>query len=502
MDRLPPTDMDAEIALLGCALDTHFRGEPFDLDRLRCVVSADMFSLPDHGRVYQAMLDAADASEPATDPRVLQRRLNGQGSAAEWQELLASLAEQPGSPAGLDYYADRIVETWQRREIIRQCEAASDEAFSHSPDVNAAGIAAELKDRLRFIGASSSHGRILTRRYSDISDETTGWIWQDRFPAGMLSLLAGLGEQGKSMVALDMAARVSTGRAWPDEPNKPQPAGDVVIASLEDDPNKTIGPRLTEAGADRSRVIELGGVGVSADVERQLDLERDMRLLEATLDETPGVRLVVLDPLSGFLGREIDSWKDDQVRRVLGPLTKLAHKTGAAFVGIAHLNKNAATSVPAMRVLGTVGFTNAARAVWFSVPDENDDCRKLLLRAKCNLAPPKSGLAYRIVNNPATSHAHLEWEIEPVDETLIDAMQPNRATMPVDIAMRWLNEWLAYGPRHADESAAEAERQGITKRTLARARVKLGVVSNRAQRTWFLPHGVKQKNGIKGNEGA
>jgi hypothetical protein len=42
------------------------------------------------------------------------------------------------------------------------------------------------------------------------------WLWPGRIPIGKVTLLVGDPGLGKSLVALDVAARVSRGAAWPD----------------------------------------------------------------------------------------------------------------------------------------------------------------------------------------------------------------------------------------------------------------------------------------------
>src|SRR5262245_7131954 len=53
------------------------------------------------------------------------------------------------------------------------------------------------------------------------------WLWERRLPVGQLTLLAGDPGTGKSLVALDLAARVSTGALWPDERGPDEPGPDV-----------------------------------------------------------------------------------------------------------------------------------------------------------------------------------------------------------------------------------------------------------------------------------
>ena len=45
------------------------------------------------------------------------------------------------------------------------------------------------------------------------------WLWDQRIPVGRLTLFVGNPDNGKSMVATDVAARITTGRDCPDGKN-------------------------------------------------------------------------------------------------------------------------------------------------------------------------------------------------------------------------------------------------------------------------------------------
>ena len=50
----------------------------------------------------------------------------------------------------------------------------------------------------------------------------------------------------------------------------------------------------------------------------------DVPALEAALERHPGCLLIVIDPLSAYLGSDTDSHKHAEVRELLAPLVKLA----------------------------------------------------------------------------------------------------------------------------------------------------------------------------------
>jgi putative DNA primase/helicase len=90
-------------------------------------------------------------------------------------------------------------------------------------------------------------------------------------------------------------------------------------------------PRLKAAGADLARVIILNGTIASTDAsqsERLIDLKTDLAALRHTLAEIGNVALVVIDPITAYLG-DTDSHKNADMRTLLATLSDLAASSGA-----------------------------------------------------------------------------------------------------------------------------------------------------------------------------
>jgi hypothetical protein len=87
--------------------------------------------------------------------------------------------------------------------------------------------------------------------------QSLSWLWQERLALGKLAILDGDPSLGKSLVALDLCARLSTGRPLPDGSAGPGPACAVVF-NAEDDSDDTIAPRLRALGADLERAPRRG----------------------------------------------------------------------------------------------------------------------------------------------------------------------------------------------------------------------------------------------------
>ena len=86
---------------------------------------------------------------------------------------------------------------------------------------------------------------------ASVTPQAIEWLWPGWLARGRLHLLAGQPGAGKTTLALDFAAIISSGGVWPDAARANQ--GCVVIWSGEDDPADTLVPRLIAEGADLRR---------------------------------------------------------------------------------------------------------------------------------------------------------------------------------------------------------------------------------------------------------
>lgn len=345
--------------------------------------------------------------------------------------------------------------------------------------------AAEADEYVAAEPGSRSRANLL--RLSDVEPTTVRWLWPGRIPRGRMTLLVGRPGGGKSFLTADLAARISTGRDWPDA--TAGQAGSVVLCSAEDDPADTIAPRLVAHGADRERVHLLNGVLFSRDDgtegERMFVLA-DLEPLREALNRIRDCRLVVVDPIGSYLGGGADAHRDNEVRGVLAPLCKLAEEFDTALLVVAHTRKSAAAFADDT-ALGSRAFTGLARSVLHLMidPDDSTERRRLLLPGKNNLSERPAGLAFDIgpgeaIDDEGTPRACVRWHEGEVDISADEAVNrgsgDTAASTQRDEAVDWLSQALAAGPRPAADVIEEArEVQSISKRTLDRARKQLGV---------------------------
>ena len=233
---------------------------------------------------------------------------------------------------------------------------------------------------------------IVLTRMSDIEMRSVDWLWPDRVALGKVTALAGYGGLGKSTILFDIAAAVSRAAAWPAGEGF-APFGSTIILSSEDDPEDTIAPRLAAAQADLSKIYFIRMVRDEKG-ERSFNLQNDLASLEARIAEIGDVKLVIIDPVTAYLGK-IDSHKNAEVRGVLGPLCDMTARARVATICNTHFAKGDNKSANA-KIIGSVAFVNQVRMAIVVLEDAHNPGRMLFIPSKTNISRLKEGLAFRI----------------------------------------------------------------------------------------------------------
>jgi putative DNA primase/helicase len=304
-----------------------------------------------------------------------------------------------------------------------------------------------------------------------------------------------------------MAARATKGDEWPcGEGSAPQ--GNVLILGAEDDYEDTVIPRLGAAGADMSRVHILEMIRTD-DKERMFSLVSDLELLSRKIDEIGDVVMVIIDPMSAYLGvGKVDTYRTSDVRGVLAPLVKLAAEKRALVLGILHFNKQTDVTNALLRISDSLAFGATARHCYVVV-DDTENKRRLFVRAKNNLAPDTKALAYSISTlcvgqDDATGEAihapRIEWFPKHVEVSTTEAMEAesgkSRSSPAKDVALEFLRSMLINGPVPKTEIEEAAEANCISEATLRRAKEELGVTAEKdglkGGWKWGLPEAQKR----------
>ncbi len=374
------------------------------------------------------------------------------------------------------------------------------------------------------------------------------WLWPQRLPLGALSLLVGDPAVGKSLLTIDLAARLSTAGPWPDaftplpasagrgggsqqsasKPGAPFsdaprfPTG-VVFAAPEDD--AALAGRLAAAGADLRYISVLDGVRPPFTQDLlPLRLPAHAEQLEEAIRAHDHPRLVVLDPIHRLLDDGVCCSPDLQAG-LLACLADLAHRTGVALLAVGHFAKTTARRV-LYRIRGSFSLVAAARSILLLTADPDCPDRRILTQVKNTYGPPAPPLAFRIETplpplkmgtGSAAVDLHgcagrasggactlfqrghegqgegprLVWD-DPARadwrlSTGVLDLSPESFSV-LSETCDWLTDFLSAGPRPAREVLAAARAAGIPRVSLFRAKRLLNIPSRRANNAWtWLP---------------
>jgi hypothetical protein len=329
-------------------------------------------------------------------------------------------------------------------------------------------------------------GGLLYQNATEVEPERINWLWPDRIASGKINFVAGYPDQGKSQITCDMAARVSNGADWPNGEGQAA-LGTVLMLSAEDGAADTIVPRLKAAGADLDKIkIVAPTVMTDAKGRRMFNLAEDLGRLTRLVRACDDVRLVVIDPISAYMGGKgtADTYKNTEVRAVLAPLAEWAELHDVAVIFVSHFNKNGSGRALS-RLTDSLAFGALARCGWLVVPERDEDGetgRKLFLRGKNNLAADAGGIVYTIESRTIEGDIeapYIVWH-EPIQVTADDALGQGdvRATAQ-DQAADFLSSALADGPVPVAQLKDRAAARSISWRTVERAKDLLGVTSQK-----------------------
>lgn len=312
---------------------------------------------------------------------------------------------------------------------------------------------------------------------SKVTARPVRWLWPGRIPADKLTIVDGDPGTGKSTVTLDWAARITTGRPWPDGEDCPR--GNVLLMTAEDGIEDTVLPRLEVAGGNPDRVRVLSYVETDqgrrppafpGDVPEVTDAIRQAR-----------ARLLIVDVLAAYWDATVNTHRDTEVRRALSRLSDMATAADCAVVCLRHLNKADGKNA-LYRGGGSIGITGHARAVHLAAldPDDPRHERRILAPVKCNLAKLPPPLAYSLASYPGHDMPRVIWlgEDTHTAAALLDAPPDPDDRDDQDEAVEWLLDYLRHAKdRRAPyaEILAAARKHSIAERTLKRARRRAGI---------------------------
>ena len=308
--------------------------------------------------------------------------------------------------------------------------------------------------------------------------EKIDWLLYPFIPFGKVTIVQGDPGEGKTTMVLQIIAKLTKGEAvlpsGSDEPALEEKTMalepvNVIYQTAEDGLGDTIKPRLLSAGADCSRVM------VIDDNDQALTM-MDARLEEAIIKTK--ARLVVLDPIQGFLGAAVDMHRANEIRPLMKRIAVLAEKYHCAIILIGHMNKNS-NGKSSYRGLGSIDFQAAARSVLIVGRIKDEPEIRVVCHVKSSLAPEGKSIAFRLDKDTG-----FEW-IGEYDISADDLLSGDNRGQKIHAAKEFLKEILASGSVAQTKVAEEAESRRIKKKTLWNAKKELEIDSVKIGNQWF-----------------
>ena len=307
--------------------------------------------------------------------------------------------------------------------------------------------------------------------------EKIDWLIYPFIPFGKVTIVQGDPGEGKTTMVLQIIAKLTKGEPVLPGSDEPLLEGktmaldpvNMIYQTAEDGLGDTIKPRLLAAGADCSRVM------VIDDNDQALTM-MDARLEEAIIQTK--ARLVVLDPIQGFLGADVDMHRANEIRPLMKRVAVLAEKYHCEIILIGHMNKNS-NGKSSYRGLGSIDFQAAARSVLIVGRIKDEPEIRVVCHVKSSLAPEGKSIAFRLDKDKG-----FEW-IGEYDISADDLLSGDNRGQKIHAAKEFLKEILVSGSMAQTKVAEEAESRGIKKKTLWNAKKELEIDSVKIGNQWF-----------------
>jgi hypothetical protein len=335
------------------------------------------------------------------------------------------------------------------------------------------------------------------------------WLWRGKVPEGAVTLVAGRPKLGKSLLTVWLAAQLSRGLLEGDYRERP---GRTLLIAAEDPPDVIVKPRLIAAAADeslvgtlvqdrqdrqdrpREKVGGLGGLDGAGTYARRITIPDEYRFLEQIVVENE-IALVVLDPINSFITHKVDAHRDAEIRRVLDPLAAMSARRRFSALAVVHLNRRNDTDI-LNRITGSAGYGGSARSILtFGRHPENDAQR--VVAAEGNWQKEAQSDLFEIREVVVFPDAGADDQTQPTlvhigvtdleSSDLVDQMNEDRTVL--EEAKDYLLGELAGGPVPVGDLRRGADANGISWRTVERAKKLLGVEARRVS-TAGTPRGA------------
>ncbi len=310
--RLPPSNLQAEQALLGALLANNKAYE-----RVSDFLLPEHFADPIHGRIFQAIARRVDQGQLA-DAITLKAEfehsavLDEVGGTAYLAQLLSAMV----GIINAGEYGRAVHDAWMRRELIEIGETLVNNAFGAEPELDGKNQLEAAEQSLFNLGANGvAEGGFVTfeRALTDalvtaerafhqpggVTGLTTGLRDLDKKTGGMhpsdLIILGGRPGMGKSALATKIAYSAAKAQLMAARALGPDvaPKAAVALFSLEMSSEQLATRLLSEESRISGDRIRRGDIG-QKDFDRFVAVSREIGSLPLMIDDTPAITMSAL----------------------------------------------------------------------------------------------------------------------------------------------------------------------------------------------------------------
>ncbi len=361
VDRIPPSNLDAEMALLGSILvDREIMGAVSE------IVKPSDFYASFHETIYQALFSLYERGEPL-DKITLAEELKGRGLLDKIGGLayLTSLMDTVPTAASAEYYGRIVKEKAALRGLIHVGTQITQIGYEAEEDVNAAldraeqlvydvgqrnlrgrfakvsGLLLEAFQRIerRFYQGGDRTG--VTSGFHDIDQYTAG------FQAGNLIIVAARPAMGKTSMALTMAVAAAKDEKKPIAVFSLEMTNQELVERLMCSEARLDAQKLRKGDIDKHEWGPLGeSLGVLNDLPIYLDDSGSLTVTEIRsrlrrLRSTEGLACVFIDYLqlvqSSHMSRQ--TTRNEEISEICRTLKATAKDLEIPIIALAQLNR-------------------------------------------------------------------------------------------------------------------------------------------------------------------
>lgn len=306
--------------------------------------------------------------------------------------------------------------------------------------------------------------------FSDVKPKNAKFLWEPYIPCGMLTIIEGDPGQGKSQIALSIAAAISKGGIILDNRFD---SGTVFGLFPEDDLQITVANRLSKLDANLENIKT-----TTIDLLFNDEGKRKFKLLIREIKPT----LVIIDPIVASLDSSTDMNKAIDVRQVMQYLKNIASEFKCAILIVRHLRKSAGEKA-IYRGYGSIDFTAAARSVLMVDTLPQDKNIKLFDHIKCNIAAHGKAIKFSLGPHGVIWEEYSDQRIDDFEKYVNDKAKVSKN----EEATEFLEEILKESDIPSEEVTTLAKERGIALKTLERARKTLQVKTKKNKKgKWVL----------------